>query len=187
MCSCQENPRDGGAWWAAIYGAAQSRTRLKQLSSSMWEAQLDLNQDQSNISHSSDYHLLILFGPGSPLHPHQSLLIFVPVTSWGAQDGSPEGWPPPGHACLRPHKITQCSPVSAFPVCCKSALKTWIHSGPSLREGLLTTPPSGCLISGDTGLERRTFPPLLSWVLWAGLIIKWMQDRVTGGKKKKRI
>ena len=29
-----ENPRDGGAWWAAIYGVAQSRTRLKWLSSS---------------------------------------------------------------------------------------------------------------------------------------------------------
>ena len=29
-----ENPRDGGAWWAAVYGFAQSRTRLKQLSSS---------------------------------------------------------------------------------------------------------------------------------------------------------
>ena len=29
-CSCLENPRDGGAWWAAIYGVAQSRTRLKQ-------------------------------------------------------------------------------------------------------------------------------------------------------------
>ena len=34
QCSCLENPRDGGAWWAAIYGAAQSRTRLKRLSSS---------------------------------------------------------------------------------------------------------------------------------------------------------
>ena len=34
QCSCLENPRDGGAWWAAIYGLAQSRTRLKQLSSS---------------------------------------------------------------------------------------------------------------------------------------------------------
>ena len=33
QCSCQENPRDGGAWWAAIYGVAQSRTRLKWLSS----------------------------------------------------------------------------------------------------------------------------------------------------------
>ena len=28
QCSCLENPRDGGAWWAAIYGVAQSQTRL---------------------------------------------------------------------------------------------------------------------------------------------------------------
>ena len=34
QCSCLENPRDGGAWWAAVYGIAQSRTRLKRLSSS---------------------------------------------------------------------------------------------------------------------------------------------------------
>ena len=34
QCSCLENPRDRGAWWAAIYGVAQSRTRLKQLNSS---------------------------------------------------------------------------------------------------------------------------------------------------------
>ena len=33
QCSYQENPRDGGSWWAAIYGVAQSRTRLQQLSS----------------------------------------------------------------------------------------------------------------------------------------------------------
>ena len=32
--SCLENPRDGGARWAAVYGVAQSRTQLKQLSSS---------------------------------------------------------------------------------------------------------------------------------------------------------
>ena len=38
--SCLENPRDGGAWWAAIYGVAQSRTRLKQLSSSSSSNQL---------------------------------------------------------------------------------------------------------------------------------------------------
>ena len=30
--SCLENPRDRGAWWAAVYGVAQSRTRLKRLS-----------------------------------------------------------------------------------------------------------------------------------------------------------
>ena len=32
--SCLENPGDGRAWWAAVYGVAQSRTRLKRLSSS---------------------------------------------------------------------------------------------------------------------------------------------------------
>ena len=40
QCSCLENPRDGGAWWAAVYWVAQSRTRLKRLSSSSsttWE------------------------------------------------------------------------------------------------------------------------------------------------------
>ena len=33
-CSCLENPRDGGAWWAAVYGVTQSRTGLKWLSCS---------------------------------------------------------------------------------------------------------------------------------------------------------
>ena len=32
QCSCLENPRDGEAWWAAVYGVAQSWTRLKRLS-----------------------------------------------------------------------------------------------------------------------------------------------------------
>ena len=34
QCCCLENPRDGGAWWAAVYGVTQSQTRLKRLSSS---------------------------------------------------------------------------------------------------------------------------------------------------------
>ena len=33
QCSCLENPRDQGAWWAAVYGVAQCWTRLKRLSS----------------------------------------------------------------------------------------------------------------------------------------------------------
>ena len=33
QCSCLENPKEGGAWWAAVYGVSQSRTRLKRLSS----------------------------------------------------------------------------------------------------------------------------------------------------------
>ena len=47
QCSCLKNPRDGGAWWAVISGVAQSRTRLKQLSSS------------SSSSGSSSVYLLI--------------------------------------------------------------------------------------------------------------------------------
>ena len=39
QCSCLENPRDGGTWWAAVYGVAQSQTRLKRLSSSSTSVQ----------------------------------------------------------------------------------------------------------------------------------------------------
>ena len=49
QCSCLENPRDGGAWWAAVYGVAQSRTRLKWLNSS------------SSKSHNYEFCLLIYF------------------------------------------------------------------------------------------------------------------------------
>ena len=38
QCSCLENPRDGGAWWATVYGVAQSQTRLKWLSSTFEKA-----------------------------------------------------------------------------------------------------------------------------------------------------
>ena len=42
QCSCLENPRDGGAWWASVYGVAQSQRWLKWLSSS--------SSSSSNIS-----------------------------------------------------------------------------------------------------------------------------------------
>ena len=42
QCSCLENPRDGGAWWAAVYGVAQSRTRRKRLSSSSSSSRVSL-------------------------------------------------------------------------------------------------------------------------------------------------
>ena len=47
QCSCLENPRDRGAGWEAIYGVTQSRTRLKQLSSS----------SSSSIQSRLDYHV----------------------------------------------------------------------------------------------------------------------------------
>ena len=42
--SCLENPRDRGAWWAAIYGVAQSQTQLKRLSSSSSSSKLAIFQ-----------------------------------------------------------------------------------------------------------------------------------------------
>ena len=55
--SCLENPRDGGAWWAAVYGVAQSWTRLKRLSSSSNTESIDCFGYSSNpracISHPS--------------------------------------------------------------------------------------------------------------------------------------
>ena len=49
QCSCLESPRDRGAWWAAVYGVAQSRTRLKRLSSSSSSEYMSilLSQNQS--------------------------------------------------------------------------------------------------------------------------------------------
>ena len=62
QCSCLENPRDGGAWWAAVCGVAQSRTRLKWLSSSSSSSKGKL------VWGGSDKHmgiaLLLLFAPG---------------------------------------------------------------------------------------------------------------------------
>ena len=55
--SCLENPRDVGAWWAAVYGVAQSRTRLKWLSSSIFV----LFCFSVSISH---YSFLVLFQEG---------------------------------------------------------------------------------------------------------------------------
>src|SRR5574341_1531430 len=36
QCSCLENPRDGGAWWAAVYGVSKSRTRLSNFTFTHW-------------------------------------------------------------------------------------------------------------------------------------------------------
>ena len=47
QCSCLENPRNGGAWWAAVYGIAQSRTRMKQLSSSSSSIELYNTKSES--------------------------------------------------------------------------------------------------------------------------------------------
>ena len=49
QCSCLENPRNGEDWWAAIYGVAQSRTRLKWLSSSSSSFCVDIDGEEEPI------------------------------------------------------------------------------------------------------------------------------------------
>ena len=54
--SCLENPRDGGAWWAAVYGVTQSRTRLKWLSSSSSHVTIHDNSETEIIVSATKYH-----------------------------------------------------------------------------------------------------------------------------------
>ena len=53
QCSCLENPRDGGARWAAISGVTQSWTRLKRLSSSSSSSSKHTSLDKAMAPHSS--------------------------------------------------------------------------------------------------------------------------------------
>ena len=50
QCSCLEDPKHGGAWWAAVYGVTQSRTQLKWLSSSNSSMDTSVINDQGDIS-----------------------------------------------------------------------------------------------------------------------------------------
>ena len=66
--SCLENPRDGGAWWAAVYGAAQSRTQLKWLSSSSSSITLKKNLIPiSSHSPSQEEKINVFWIPRQPL------------------------------------------------------------------------------------------------------------------------
>ena len=61
QCSCLENPRDRGAWWAAVYGVAQSRTRLKRLSSSSISCGSFSGRRQAIVTSSSSKGWLVTF------------------------------------------------------------------------------------------------------------------------------
>ena len=57
QCSCLENARDGGAWWAAVYGVAQSRTRPKWLSSSSSRFHNDVYAVIWDVLNETEHHL----------------------------------------------------------------------------------------------------------------------------------
>ena len=80
QCSCQKNPRDGGAWWAAIYGIAQSRTRLKQLSGSRGDCNPPGLQDYRKPHGIPQARILEYSSPGDLLNPGTELT----ATAWQA-------------------------------------------------------------------------------------------------------
>ena len=74
QCSCLENPRDGEAWWAAVYGVTQSRTRLK------W-----LNSSSSSVMHwQANFLLLSHLGSPKEVHwaEHSHTVVSDFVISW---------------------------------------------------------------------------------------------------------
>ena len=75
QCSCLENPRDSGAWWAVVSGVAQSRTRLKRLSSS---SRVNLWDFLHSFCHSLVDHQLGV----QPLREQRSFIpgLFYPLT-----------------------------------------------------------------------------------------------------------
>ena len=82
QCSCLENPRDGGAWWAAVSGVAQSRTRLKRLSSSSSSVynSLPIFFSQKNIALMATYHTCYYIYIFTLAEKHPRLYITLPIT-----------------------------------------------------------------------------------------------------------
>ena len=111
--SCLENPRDGGAWWAAIYGAAQSQTRLKWLSSREY-----LSPRLVAKSCQALCDLMDCSSPGSSVHGISQARIL----EWGAFPCSRGSSHPRDRTCiscigfLLSHWETPLSPHHSLPV-----------------------------------------------------------------------
>ena len=93
QCSCLENPRDRGAWWAAVYGVAQSRTQLKRLSSSGSRLGFSICSETDfmhRTCHMQIYNVFILlFLHHWFLSSSVSVLYLCPLSFWGPLSLSP--------------------------------------------------------------------------------------------------
>ena len=93
QCSCLENPRDGGAWGAAISGVAQSWTRLKWLSSSTWLSSLQCRGPGFDpwvrkILWRREWQPTPIFLPGGS-HGQRILVVYSP---WGHKRSDTPEW-----------------------------------------------------------------------------------------------
>ena len=109
QCSCLENPRGGGAWWAAVCGVAQSRTRLKQLSSSNSISCLfaDLCCCLPNKSHLTLLHPMDCSLPGASVHG----ILQTRILEWFAISSS-RGSSDPGTELVSPELHADSLPLS---------------------------------------------------------------------------
>ena len=76
--SCLENPRDGGAWWAAFYGVAQSRTRLTLLSSSSRDLSREIQLTKMGTKRNRGTSLVIRWLGPCAMQQLFSVLYFCP-------------------------------------------------------------------------------------------------------------
>ena len=86
QCSCLEDPRDGGAWWAAIYGVAQSQTRLNWLSNSNTHSNCILydhaQQGKKKKESLSLYNVLDRVMKWLNLGPWEGNILLLDVMKW---------------------------------------------------------------------------------------------------------
>ena len=101
QCSCLENPRDGEAWWAAVYGVAQSQTRLKWLSSSsknntnnqeLWQYWPIVLNDNIWLEMNSARFVYLGYVVGCHTHFHLTLLIYVTFLALKMSEPTSLGW-----------------------------------------------------------------------------------------------
>ena len=106
QCSCLENPRDGGALWAAVYGVAQSRTRLKWLSSSSSSISIISLVQFSSVAQSCPtlFDTRNCSTPGIPVHHQESIQTHVHWVSDAIQPSYPLSSPSPPALNLSQHQ-----------------------------------------------------------------------------------
>ena len=176
QCSCLENPRDGGAWWAAVSGVAQSWTWLKRLSSSSSNQSICAESSQPLLSRCtatgfslpkclmacSQDGFIEPYGSHRPLHVPDQYQGFLLISLPGA---NPEPLPP---TVVSPAKASVSwghPPAPLYCVlfsCLHGAAWGWCHSCRSLELGTWRLYRFlSCAIHALSAVyHRETYPPV---------------------------